>query len=255
MRAHMVYFPTAGAAVLAGVAIVGSQFTGSPSATTPMPAADAERAPVVVNEAAVLARTWQRAEPLLAEAKRQAALAMDKHLTSIHAFLDERKPGGRAFAERLLSLRGKWELVKSQIASGGDHEYAEFMSQAFRQHVFAAEDLEKAVSAAVRGFLAELDGIEDDMLVRLRANVADDELPVQSVIPAMRSDQALRSHYHDLTRQVGGDLRTDLAVVAGRELFLWEVTNIVTDLTLKAGSALAARLGVSSTILSALPVR
>ena len=199
---------------------------------------------------AVRSRAWNKTEPLLEQADRRVASALDKHLASIHAFLDQRKPGARAFAGRMLSLRGKWELVKTQIAGDGDQEYAGFLDQAFREHVFTTDDVEQAVAAAVRGYLAELESIEDDLLVRLRADLADDDLP-RTVIPALGSDQALRSHYHALSQRVAQDLRTDLAVVAGRELFLWQATNVATDLTLKAGAAVAARLGVSGTILAA----
>lgn len=215
--------------------IVCDLFEGGPAPAPSVPEAARERA-------------WSKTEPLLQEAENQAALALGKHLASIHSFLNERKAGSRAFAERLLSLRGKWELVKAEIGGSGD--YAAFLQEAFGELVFQMEDLEKAVAAAVRGYLAELDGIDDEVLVRLRADLADEELP-RSVIPALRSDQAFRSHYRQLSERVAQDLRSDLAVVAGRELFLWQATNIATDLTLKAGAAVATRLGVSSTIVSA----
>ena len=196
----------------------------------------------------VQGRVWNKTQPLLEQADRQAAQALDKHLASIHAFLDERQAGSRAFAEQMLSLRGKWELVKAEI--GDNSDYAAFLQEAFDQHVFPMEDLEKAVDAAVRSYLAELESIDDDLLVRLRADLADDELP-RLVIPALRSDQELRSHYRELSQRVVHDLRTDLAVVAGRELFLWQASNVATDLTVQAGAAIAARLGISSTILAA----
>jgi hypothetical protein len=192
-------------------------------------------------------RAWSKTEPHLEQADRRAALALDRHLASIQTFLDERKPGCRAFAERLLSLRGKWELVKAEIGDGS--AYAAFLQEAFGEHVFAAEDLEKAVSTAVRSYLAELENIDDDLLVRLRADLADEELP-RTVIPALRSDQAWRGHYRELSKRVAGDLRTDLAVVAGRELFLWPASGVVTELTLRAGGAAASRLGLSGTILA-----
>lgn len=198
--------------------------------------------------AAVHDRVWSKTQPLLEQADQQTALALDKHLASIHAFLDDRKAGSRAFAERLLSLRGKWELVKAEI--GDNNDYAAFLQAEFADHLFPMEDLEKAVATAVQSYLAELESIDDELLVRLRADLADDELP-RIVIPVLSSDQALRSHYHELSQRVAQDLRTDLALVAARELFLWPASNVGTDLTLKVGAAIAARLGLSSTILTA----
>ncbi|MBV9121925.1 MAG: hypothetical protein JO112_01035 [Planctomycetes bacterium] len=241
------------ALMVAILSIAASLFPDAPRVTAPEvpPPPPEVITPAPLDEAAVRARAWERAQPLLAEADRQAAAALDRHLDSIHAFLADSKPGARAFAERLLSLRGKWELVRSQMAGDGQNQYAEFLSQAFAEHVFAAGDLEQVVAAAIQGYLAELEGIEDQLLVRLRADLADDQLAGQAVFPDLASDQAFRSHYHDLALRVAQDLDTDLKVVAGREVFLWEATNVATDLTLEAGAAAAARLGISSTILSA----
>ncbi len=229
------------AVVIAGLVALAFQvrdLVGTRSAVDP--------APNPPDPAAVRGRVWNKAQPLLDAADRHAALALDKHLGSIRAFLDDRKAGSRAFAERLLSLRGKWELVKAEV--GDKSSYTEFLQEAFNEHVFPMEDLEKAVAAAVRSYLAELESIDDDLLVRLRADLADDELP-RFAIPTLHSDQAFRSHYRELSQRVAKDLRTDLVVVAGRELFLWEATNVATDLTVNVGTAVAARLGVSTAIL------
>jgi hypothetical protein len=204
--------------------------------------------PARQNPEAARARAWSKTKPLLDRADRDAALALDKHLASIHEFLDERHAGCRAFAARLLSLRGKWELVKSQLGSGSD--YAAFLQQAFSEHVFPMDELEKAVATAIRSYLAELDRLDDELLVRLRTDLADGQLP-QTILPALSSDQAFRRHYRELRQRVTQDVRADLALVAGRELFLWQATNVATDLTFKAGTALAGRLGLSSTILGA----
>jgi hypothetical protein len=191
---------------------------------------------------------WNKTQPLLDQAHGQAATALDKHLASIHAFMDERKAGCKAFAERIVSLRGKWELVKGSI--GNDRDYANFLQEEFAEHIFPMEELEKAVAAAVQSYLAELESIDDDLFVRLRADLADDELP-RIASPALSSDQALRNHYRELSQRVSQDLRADLAVLAGRELVSWPLSNIATDLTLKVGAALAARLGFSGTIFAA----
>ncbi len=70
-----------------------------------------------------------------------------------------------------------------------------------------------------------------------------------SVISPFRSDEAPRRRFRELCQQVAQDLRTDLAVVAGRELLLWGATDLATDLTVNVGAAIAARLGVSAAIV------
>jgi hypothetical protein len=206
---------------------------------------------VSFDAAAARDHAWGRAGPHLAAAEQEAAQALDKHLASIPAFLTERRPGGRAFAEKLVSLRGKWQLVKAQVTSSGDQEYAAFLAAAFAEHLFRAEDLQAAVAAAVRGFLIELDGIEARLLVRLRADLSQDELPLADLIPALRSDVTFTNHYRTLAERLARDLSTDLAVVALREAFLWQASTIVTDLTIQVGVAVGARLGVSAGVLTA----
>jgi hypothetical protein len=196
---------------------------------------------------AARAKSWDKAEGLLAQTEQHSRDALDKHLASIHAFLDERQVGSRAFAQHLLGLRGKWELVKAEISRSGD--YAAFLQKAFSDCLFPIEDLEKAVTAAVQGYLAELDGLEDDLLVRLRQDLSDEELP-RRTIPALRSDQAFRDSYHTLSQRVVQDLRTDLAITGGRELFYLPTVPVATDLTLAVADAVVARLGLSGTILS-----
>jgi hypothetical protein len=203
------------------------------------------------DEAAARARAWQRAETLLAGAEREAAAALDKHLAGIADFLARRKPGSRAFAEAVLGLRGKWELVKSQVSSGGDGEYAAFLQEAFSEHLFRDEDLEQAVAAAVRAYLAELEGIEARLLVRLRMDMADGEA-LPAALPALGSDEAFRGHYRELAGRVEKDLRTDLAYVAGREALSWTVLpELVNAVTRRIVTAVAVRAGFSSAGLAA----
>ena len=238
------------AASLLGLTVLHTTAPTPPPAPTPAPAI-APTVPTAIDPAAVKAHAWKRAEPLLADAERQASAALDKHLATIHAFLDERSQhGARAFAERLVSLRGKWELVKGEIGNAGG--YSAFLQAAFAEHLFKAEELEQAVNAAVQGFVLELDSIEQELLVRLRRDLADDELPVLTVLPALRSDELLQRHYHELSARVTQDLRTDLAYVAGREALSWTVLpELANALTRKALTAVALRAGFSAATLSA----
>jgi hypothetical protein len=134
---------------------------------------------------------------------------------------------------------------------GSASGYTTFLNEAFNEHVFKAEALEQAVAAAIRGFVAELDAIEADMLLRLRADLADDELPIAAALPALRSEQLFRGRYQELSARVAQDLRADLAYVAGREALSWTVLpQLVNALTQKALTAVALRLGYSAAALS-----
>jgi hypothetical protein len=243
-----------GLLVLAGymvVSFLARPLVGDrPQQPQPATTATPTPAPPPIDTAAVRARAWAKAGPLLAAADQEIAAALNKHLAAIPRFLDERQAGVRAFAERLTGLRGKWEILKAQVASDGDQDYAQFLADEFAEHVFRDDDLQRVVESAIRGFLSELEAIEARLLVRLRADLADDALQ-KIVIPALRSDAELHRQFRGLSVRLASTMTTDLALTAGRELLLWQGGNLVGNLALRAAAGVAGRLGASGAILAA----
>jgi hypothetical protein len=198
--------------------------------------------------AALRTQAWLRVEPKLLKANKRAEKALADRLKSITDYLDGRKEGTQAFADDVLSLKGKWELAKSQVKSNGDQEFAAFLSEAFRKHVFSAADLKKAIEGAVRGFLADLEGIEAKLLVDLREDLTDAE---KDVLPHFKSEESFSKHYRDLSDRVARDLKVDLGVAASRELLSLSTGPLIVSVTTKVGTAIASRLGISSGLLAA----
>ena len=203
-----------------------------------------------IDEKTVRDKAWQRAQALLAQAEQAGQAALDKHLAGIPAFLDERKKGSQTFAAKLLSLKGKYQLIKSKIRSNWADDYASWLATAFADHVFRSEELQQTIEATARAFLSELDGIDNHVLVQLRADT-DSDLAAQSLIPALRSDTLLKARYDALTADVLPVLSRDLRVTAGREAVSWIAGDIAAAITLRVGAAVAARMGLSAGILSA----
>ena len=110
----------------------------------------------------------------LSEADGQCEAAIDARLTPVaDLFARGRKNSGR-FAEEALSWSGKWNLIVGAF-DGTSHRV--FLAEAFDRHVFSASELQEAVEGALRGFLTDVEGYEAEMLVKLRADLADPDGP------------------------------------------------------------------------------
>ena len=104
---------------------------------------------------------------------------------------------------------------------------------------------------AVHGYLSELVGIENQLLVRLRADLADSDLPIGEVIPALCSDTVFRNRFDAMVTHVVPLLDKDLKVTAGREVASFVGSEIATVITVRVGAAVMTRLGVSAGVVSA----
>ena len=133
---------------------------------------------------------WEKAKPKLAEADRQSVWACERRLNELAKFFDEHRKGCRPFAESALSLRGKWKLATSSILM--DDEHAKFLSTEFSRHVFTPDDLNAILQSTVEGCLKDLDAIENQLLVDVRADLADDKLLGKKLKPDLQSDKAFR---------------------------------------------------------------
>ena len=182
-----------------------------------------------------------------AEADTRSAGAIDARLTPVRDLFARGRKGADGFAAEALSWRGKWQFIRGLTDDGASHRL--FLADAFARHVFSAEELEAALTAAVRGYLDDVDGYEAEMLVRLRADLADPGRPADLLPPALRGDEAFRAAYRKLAEGIAADLRTDIAVKAGGEVALFVASDIAAQVALQAARAAAAQLGVDAGLL------
>ncbi len=159
-------------------------------------------------KAEATSHAWEKAEPLLIEARRKAHDARDARLGALQAWFVKRADGCRGFADEALSFGAKWFLV--QNAASGDGSHARFLSDAFARHVFSPEDMTAEMERTVTGYLADLDAIHNDLLVRLRADLADAPLPGGGRLSA----DALEGEVNRLAAELAPTIAADLGVNA-----------------------------------------
>ena len=189
----------------------------------------------------------ERVEPALAAADARTARAIDGSARAVQDFLAERQAGTRAFAEAMLSLRSKWALVRSKapsFAGGDDQAHIRFLNQKFSELVFSDAEFRSALESAVTAYLGSVQAAENELLVTVRADMAD--IPLEA-LPAARSEQLFRSEFENLTRQIAPAVARELGVDVVREMSSLVASEIATAVL----TNLATRLGVSSGLLAA----
>jgi hypothetical protein len=97
--------------------------------------------------------------------------------------------------------------------------------------------------------LSDLEGMENDMLVKLRADLADSDLGRGTKLAHLDSDAAFLAEYHRLEADVLPTLSRELGVTAGREVVSFVAMDVATQVVLRVAEAVAVELGVSAGIL------
>lgn len=193
------------------------------------------------------ARAWEKIETRLRHADGAADALTVRHLNRINQFFEQKQTCIGPFAEDALSWSGKWAFIQGVFDEGQSHQL--FLREAFERHIFTAGDLQALLQAVVTGFLSELEGQENNLLVTLRADLSDDALPTIRNLPVLRSDAVFQQGYHQMLERVIPLLRDELQVAIGREVVLWIAGDIAGNVVVRVGSSVAVSMGVSSTIL------
>jgi len=185
----------------------------------------------------------------LSEADNNSKAALNQRLKPLAELFARGRKGSKAFAEDALSWGGKWALLKGTLGIGGGDAHREFLSEAFARHVFSQDELREVMEGAVNAYLFDLEGVESEMLVKLRADLADLDHSDQPVPSYLRDDEAFRQEYRQLADQVTRTLRLDLGVTLGREVGVLVASEVATQAALQAARTAAAEMGVEAGVL------
>lgn len=188
---------------------------------------------------------WERVKPLVVQAERDGGSGLDTRLSAIPAFLKQRQQGTKAFARRILSLEGKWNLVKSKLYD--EAEYNAWLRSEFNDRIFRGEELQQVVQDVVAAYLADLEAIESQLFVRIRADLAN----IAYSAPALQSDKVFKQEFDRTLVEVAALMDRDLQVTIGREVVSYIAGDIAAVILMRVGANALASMGVSAGILSA----
>ena len=224
--------------------------TGADARTTTPPDVSA------IDPRAVRAQAWSKIAPRLDEADVASTAGIQDAVAEIETFFVERKQGSRPLAEVLLSMKGKWKVIKSRISRVSDKlPFAEqdadlaFLHEKFGEHIFTIEDAQHVVEGAVRGYSQRLNAVENRLLVQIRADLSEGELAAVKVIPSLHSGALLRGEYDRLVGDVSQVLGGELAHDVQREIAALVGGEVAAQVAVRV--AVGTRLGVSAGVLGA----
>jgi hypothetical protein len=173
-----------------------------------------------------------RARPHVEKAAADSLSGIDASLRSIEGFFGEAKGHATAFADDVLGIWSKYKLIR------GQHE--EFLAETFRKHFFGPDELRVAMTNAVEAYVADLEAIDNRMLVDIRMDVVG--LPAAATLASMPVPD-LQARYRKISGDIGGVTGADAAVDAGRFVADMIVSSVV--------GMIAARMGTSAVVMGA----
>jgi len=208
----------------------------------------AEQAPATPPSPAALA-AWDKIQPHLAAAEKAGNDVVEKHCDRVKEFFAERRKRARPFAEQALSLGSKWAFVKSKLPLTDGDGHREYLREQFEEIVFSGAELEEVLQSAVKGCVAELQGIENELLVKVRADLSDDAVGAPSSDVRFPTEAALHEQYARAVEKAAKTFRNDLPVWGGREAVTWVGADLTAPIIQSLAASLIARLGLSGGIM------
>ena len=197
----------------------------------------------------LLAASREKAGKHLANAHLKANIALDARLQVVRAVFNRGRKGADMFAEDALSWGGKWALVKETLGIGEDQAHAQYLAESFGKHIFTNDDLNNALEGVIKGYISDLDSIENQLLVQLRADLADSELGRGGKLPVLSSDEAFREEYRRMAGSIMETLKRDAGMEVGRQVAGFVVMDAATPVVIHIVEFVAAELGIEAGIL------
>ncbi|MGE3316256.1 MAG: hypothetical protein AB7O26_14155 [Planctomycetaceae bacterium] len=231
----------------------------SPTSNRGVGKSDAPLPPLVspIDSEAVRAKAWALVSPRLDEADAASAAGIEIAVAEIETFFLDRMQGTRPLAGELLSIGGKWKVIQSKLSgisdllpfSEQDADVA-FLNQKFGEHVFTNEDARLAIEGSIKAYIQKVAAIENQLLVRIRADLSDGELGVNELIPALKRDDLLRQEYEKLLGDVHQMVKGEVSHDVGREVASLLAGEVAAQIALRVAIAVGTRLGVSAGVLT-----
>ena len=192
---------------------------------------------------------WDKIAPRLSTAEQASRQAVGKHAERVKSFFAQRKQAARAFAEDVFSLSGKWAFVKSNLPWSDPDGHNRFIRESFERHVLKADDIKDLIESAVREYVSELGGIENALLVAIRADLCESDLAPPDLLPVLGTDESFQRAYGEMAQRILPTVQLDMSVTAGREVASFVAADIAANISLRILTAVTARLGLSGGIL------
>jgi hypothetical protein len=180
-------------------------------------------------------RVQQASSQLINNAVLQAGQAVEKNAESFDQFILSRKGGSRAFAKEVSSMYGKWRAVKPHLPFTDSDGHKQYVQEVFEKHVMSRGDLAGALKRSIEGAVRDVEGIQNDLAVNLRQEIAGCHLEGHDIAVAQQD-------FKDSIQRLVSASQRD-ATSAAVNLVVSEVVSMV-------ASKVLVKLGVEAGILA-----
>lgn len=187
-----------------------------------------------------------RLEKRLASADQECEKRLEASLVDLKAFFAAARQGTPRLSEELLGFSSKWYLIVDCVPYTRGDRHQEFLRDRFSENIFSGAQLKSAIENAVKSYLRGIADVENEMLVRMRLDLAD--LP-QSQSPELQTDRAFKAAFDEATNKVQHQLSKDLQADVGCLVVSEVAGNLASRITLQILERVAVMLGVDAGIL------
>jgi len=105
------------------------------------------------------------------QARKRCQTALRQQLAAIPEFFENAKQGCPDFADYALGWGSTRRYLQDLIPFGDCEKHKRFLKEKFAECIFKEEDVERVVEQVVKGYLQEVQQIENQMLLELRADL------------------------------------------------------------------------------------
>jgi hypothetical protein len=169
------------------------------------------------------------AKPHLLKASLLCEADIDQRLKALDAFFLQAKKGVPDFVDYALGYGSKRRWLQDRLPFTSGDRHPEFLRAKFEERIFKPVDLERELQRVVELFLADMKSREGQMLVDIRADIADlpAEKNLRSVDPELLAIQfneamkkAMQSSQNDLQIQLGSVVAAEIGGIVLRQVLV-----------------------------------
>jgi hypothetical protein len=190
-------------------------------------------------------RAWSRIQLRLEDADRACQSAAHDSINRVAAFFASKQAAARSFAKTALSWESKWYFIKDRLPFTDGSEHQKYLHKQFSLHVLKPGELERCVEGTFVSFLSQVQGIENQLLVQVRADLSEGEWAM-IISPTLREPVEWRAAFERHLEAVSQCIGEDLRLRAGQECLALVGGEVAAQLALRIGAATAQRLGASA---------
>jgi hypothetical protein len=170
------------------------------------------------------------------DSSKKSVAAITKRSNEFRTFVQERKAGAKPFSEEVVSIHGKWRVLKSKLPFTDSQGHKKYIVDKFDKHIFTPQQLSDRVKTIIEDSVRDLDQEQNNLAVAIRKELLGRPL-MPGEIPVAREE---------LTKAIDRAVSTAQIDAAKGATGL-----VVAEVTASVASQVLTRLGVSAGILSA----